>query len=81
MWYETIIDRGILPDWALRMFVRQGLKQYDRRVSGIDSNTVAINQASLLSFVVPVFPAIGLLSEFILLPVPLLTTPSNIDTI
>ena len=49
MWYETIIDRGILPDWALRMFVRQGLKQYDRRVSGIDSNSVAINQASFRS--------------------------------
>ena len=40
-----------------------------------------MNQASLLLFVVPVFPASGIFKEDIFFPVPLNTTPSNIDVI
>ena len=32
MWYETIIDRGLVPESVLRLFVRLGLKKYEARV-------------------------------------------------
>ena len=40
-----------------------------------------INQASVFSFVVPVFPAIFRFNSFNFLPVPLLITPSSKDVI
>ena len=32
MWYEAIIDRGLVPESILRLFVRLGLKKYESRV-------------------------------------------------
>ena len=32
MWYEAIIDRGLVPESVLRLFVRLGLKKYESRV-------------------------------------------------
>lgn len=33
MWYESIIDSGLVPERVLRLFVRLGLKKYETRIS------------------------------------------------
>ena len=41
MWYESIVDRGLIPDWALRIIVRQGLNQYKGIVSKLESRQIS----------------------------------------
>ena len=36
MWYDIFIDTGIIPDWAIRLTVRQQLRQYSKHISKID---------------------------------------------
>ena len=36
MWYDPFIDTGIIPNWAIRLMVRQQLHKYSKRISKID---------------------------------------------
>ena len=38
MWYESIIDSGLVPERVLRLFVRLGLKKYESRILELSNN-------------------------------------------
>ena len=40
MWFDALIDKGILPDKALRFFVRSGLKKYTNRINRLSEEEI-----------------------------------------
>mgnify|MGYP001168895308 FL=1 len=40
MWFDALIDKGILPDKALRFFVRSGLKKYTNQINRLSEEEI-----------------------------------------
>ena len=48
MWYETLIDRGLVPDWAYRFIVRFALSRYSGRIRRLSDSQAAVHRRQFL---------------------------------